>query len=124
MKLLINKKSFTPFTLFTLVTSFTPFTLSKQGKVNDGKRSPFTAFMCQPCRFDGKVNEVNGVTRKCNLGEILGKRSKITPFTTAGQVPVEQFALQEVSTDLETWQDWNCAAGNLGRQGGRARGYG
>lgn len=81
MKPLKNKKSFTPFTSFTVLSLLTPFTLSKQGKVNEGKRKPFTAIVCQPCWFKGKVNGVNGVTRKCDLGEVLGKRPKFTSFT-------------------------------------------
>jgi hypothetical protein len=83
MKLLKNNKTVYPIYFVYSFTSFTPFTLSKHEKVNDGKRTPFTLFMCQPCGYEGKVNEVNAVNRKSDFAKDLGKRAKITPFTEA-----------------------------------------
>jgi hypothetical protein len=84
MKSLKNNKTVYPVYFiysFTPFTPFTPFTLSKHEKVNDGKLTPFTIFMCQPCGFEGKVNEVNTITYIALFSVDLGKRAKIILFT-------------------------------------------
>lgn len=90
MKLDKERDSFTPFTSFTLVTPFTPFTLQKQEKVNDGKRmvnGPFTVIACQPCTFAGlgkRGKRSKQYNAQWHFKGILGKRPKMTPFTTRG----------------------------------------
>jgi hypothetical protein len=126
MKLLINKKPFTLFTPFTTVTSFTPFTLKKQEKVNEGKRTPITVISCQPCGLEGKVNGVNDVTIKRAIGEILGKRPKMTPFTAGETISNFQknsrFGYDYPSKSfgglppLPAWDSWQ------GSQGGQVPG--